>query len=325
MTARTARLFALIASLAVMANAAHAQAQNYPSRPLRYIVAFPPGASMDLSARAIAQKLGEGLGQPVIVDNRPGGNTIVAADVAAHAAPDGYTLFMALDSTLTLLPVAYAKVPFDPIRDFAPVTLFSRGAYTFFARTGAPYRTLGELVAWIKANPGKLNVGASVAQTQLLAHALKQVAGVEITSVPYKGTPPMLQALTAGELDVVIDAVPLYLPLMKAGKVMALATTGAVRTVQLPDTPTTREAGFPQIEAEPWVGVFAPAGTPEPIIRRLNTELHRVFNDPEFRKRMQDVGQNPIFPSTPEQLGNLVKTQLERSGPAVRAAGIKLE
>jgi tripartite-type tricarboxylate transporter receptor subunit TctC len=319
------RFPALVTGLAVLLAAAAAPAQQYPTRPVRYIIAFPAGASMDLSARAIAQKLAEGLGQPVVVDNRPGGNTIVAADVAAHSPPDGYTVFMALDSTMTVVPAVYGKVPYDPLRDFAPVTLFSRGAYTITAQAKAPYRTLGEVVAWARANPGKLNIGASTVQTQMLALELRKAAGVDVTYVPYKGTPPMFQALMAGDVDMVIDAVPIYLPHIRSGKLVALATTGSSRTTQLPDIPNVRESGFPQLEVDTWTALFVPAGTPDPIVRRLNTELHKVFNDPDFRKRMQEAGQNPIFPSTPEQLGAMVKAEFDRWGPLIRAAGIKLE
>jgi tripartite-type tricarboxylate transporter receptor subunit TctC len=159
----------------------------------------------------------------------------------------------------------------------------------------------------------------------MISLALKGVAGVDITYVPYKGTPPMFQALLAGDVDVVIDAIPIYLPHIRAGKLHALATTGVTRSIQLPDIPTSRESGYPQLEAGSWTGMFVPAGTPDPIVRRLNTELHKVFNDPEFRKRMQDAGQNPIFPSTPEQLGTMLREDIARWGPAIRAAGIKLE
>jgi tripartite-type tricarboxylate transporter receptor subunit TctC len=318
--------FAVIAlGLLSAAAAFSSHAQQYPTRPVRYIIAFPAGASMDLSARAISQRLAEALGQPVVVENRAGGNTIVAAEAAAHSAPDGYTMFMALDSTLTVVPALYSKIPFDPLKDFAPVTLFSKGAYTMTAPAGKPFRNIAEVIAWAKANPGKLNVGASTVQTQMIALEIKKAAGVDVTYVPYKGTPPMLQALMAGDVDFVVDAVPIYLPHIRSGKFMALATTGTQRTVQLPDIATVREQGYPQLEVDTWTAIFVPAGTPDPIVRRLNTEMHKIMRDPVFIKQMQDAGQNPLFTSTPAELAAMVKEGHDRWGPLIRAAGIKLE
>src|SRR6185503_2136922 len=220
-----------------------------------------------------------------VVENRPGGNTIVSAEIVKNAQPDGYTVFMALDTTFTLIPVLYEKIPYDPIKDFAPIARISQGSYVLIAPAGAPYRTVPQLVTWAKANPGKLNVGASTAFTQLLTVMLKQVAAIDLQYIAYKGGPPMIQALMAGDLGLTVDGIPLYPPMVKSGKVVAIATTGAERAVQFPDIPTMRESGYPQLESQSITGWFAPAGTPEPIIRKLNAELAKVLKDPAFNQR----------------------------------------
>jgi tripartite-type tricarboxylate transporter receptor subunit TctC len=313
-------LFALlIASLPI------AQAQTWPTKPVRVIVSFTPGASIDLAARAVGQRLAESLGQPFVVENRPGGNTIVSAEMAARAAPDGYTLFMALDTTMTLVPAIYDKVPYDPVKDFAPVGQINRGSYIIVAPAKAPYRNLADMIAYARANPGKMNVGASTAFTQLLTVMLRQSAGIDITYVPYKGGPPMIQALLAGELDGTVDGVPLYVGLVRAGKVVPIVTTGPTRAVQFPDVPTIREAGYPQLEAPSWTAWFAPAGTPDPIVRRLNAELAKVLNNAEFKRLTLEGGQNPLVPATPEEVGEQVKQGLAKWGPLVKASGIKLD
>ena len=319
-----ARLPVLLAGL-LSAIPVLAQTPSWPSKPVRVIVSFTPGASIDLAARAVGQRLAEALGQPFVVENRPGGNTIVSAEMAAKAAPDGYTLFMALDTTMTLVPAIYDKVPYDPVKDFAPVGQINRASYIIVAPAKAPYRNLADMIAYAKANPGKMNVGASTAFTQLLTVMLRSAAGVDITYVPYKGGPPMIQALLAGELDGTVDGVPLYVGLVRAGKVVPIVTTGPTRAVQFPDVPTIREAGYPQLEAPSWTAWFAPAGTPEPIIRRLNGELGKVLNDAEFKKRTLEGGQNPLVHATPEEVGEQVRQGLAKWGPLIKSSGIKLD
>jgi tripartite-type tricarboxylate transporter receptor subunit TctC len=318
-------LLARTALFAAAVCTAPLHAQQYPSKPVRLIVSFTPGASIDLSARALGQRVGESLRQAFVVENRAGGNTIVSAELAAKAPPDGYTLFMALDTTMTLVPALYEKIGYDPLRDFAPIGQVSLGSYVLIAPARAPYRTVAELVAHAKANPARMNFGASTAFTQLLTVMLRSAAGIDVTYVPYKGGPPMMQALMAGELDLTVDGIPLYVALAKAGKVVPLAVTGTTRAVQFPNTPTMRESGYPQLEAHSWTGWFAPAGTPDPIVRRLNAELNRALNDPAFAQRNLDAGQNPLVSSTPEELGDMVKQGLAKWGPLVKSSGIKLD
>ena len=305
--------------------AASVQAQQYPTKPVRIIVSFTPGASIDLSARAIGQRVGDSLGQPFVVENRAGGNTIVSAEIAAKSPPDGYTVFMALDTTMTLVPSLYEKITYDPVRDFAPVGQISQGSYILIAPSRAAYRTLPELVAHAKANPGKMNFGASTAFTQLLTVMLRQAAGIDVTYVPYKGGPPMIQALLGGDLDLTVDGIPLYVALVKAGKVVPIATTGSARAVQFPNVPTVGEVGFPQLEAHSITGWFVPAGTPPAIIKRLNGELQKVLNDPAFKQKSLDSGQNPLVYSTPEELGDKMKQGIAKWGPLVKSLGIKLD
>ena len=316
------RLF-LLSILFVAQTVAHAQ--TWPSKPVRIIVSFTPGASIDLAARAVGQRLADSLNQPFVVENRPGGNTIVSAELAAKAPPDGYTLFMALDTTMTLVPAIYDKVPYDPVKDFAPVGQINRGAYIIVAPAKAPYRNLADMIAYAKSNPGKMNVGASTAFTQLLTVMLRSAAGVDITYVPYKGGPPMIQALLSGELDGSVDGIPLYVGLVKAGKVIPIVTTGPTRAVQFSDVPTIREAGYPQLEAPSWTAWFAPAGTPDPIVRRLNGELAKILNNAEFRQKTLEGGQNPLVHASPEEVGEQVKQGLAKWGPLVKASGIKLD
>ena len=307
----------------IVTGVAQAQAP-YPAKPVRLIISFPPGGSVDLAAREIAQKLTELLGQQVLVENRAGGNTVISADVAAHAAPDGYTLFMPLDSTFTQLPGLYAKLPYDPFRDFVPIAQTGIGSYLFVTHPKSPFRNVAELVSHAKANPGKLNFAASTPMTQILVLQLKSIAGIDITYVPYKGTAPMVQALLAGEVDAAVDGVPFYVSSIKAGKMIGVATSGATRAPQLPDVPTFRESGYPQLEARSWFGLFAPAGTPQPIIARLNAETVKAMASPDLRERLAAGGNIPVS-STQEQLAALLREDYNKWVPLFRASGIRLD
>ncbi|MFM9972136.1 MAG: Bug family tripartite tricarboxylate transporter substrate binding protein [Burkholderiales bacterium] len=321
----TSRTVVPLGALLITALTGVVHAQSFPAKPIRVLIPFPAGASLDLSARIIGQKLSENINQPVIIENRAGGNTIVAAEAVARAPADGYTLLQTLDTTFTLVPAAYKKIPYDPIKDFAPVSQSSRASYLIAGSTKAPYKTLTELVGYARTNPGKINIGASTSLTQILSLLLKNSNKIDITYVPYKGSPPMIQALASGEVDLIIDAIPLYIPGMKAGKTTALATTGSTRSQQLPDVPTTRELGFAQLEANTWTGYFAPAGTPDAVLARLNAELVRALDSQDTRKRIDDAGLNPLTSSSREEIARLVKEGLAHWTPLVRAAGITLE
>jgi len=304
--------------------AANAMAQNYPNKPLRLVISYPPGGGIDLTARAIAQKVGESLGQTLIVDNRVGGNTIVSAEYSAHAAPDGYTLFMPLDSTMTQFQALYDKLPFDPVKDFVPITRVSRTNSLIVTHPKAPFQTLEEFVAYARANPGKPNFAASALTTRLVGEILKTVTGINMVFVPYKGTAPMIPALMSAEIDLVIDGMSAYVPAIKQGKLRPVALAAPVRNPQLPDTPTTREAGYPQIEASGWLGVFAPTGTPAPIIARLNTEFVKALTSADLGAKLEGMGIT-VVSSTPEELGALLRADIAKWSPVIKARGIKAD
>jgi tripartite-type tricarboxylate transporter receptor subunit TctC len=306
----------------VLVFAGNALAQQFPTRPLRIVVSFPAGGSVDFQARAIAERMSAGLGQPVLVENRPGGNSIIAAEFVARAPADGHTLFLPLDTTFTQAPALFTRLPYDPVRDFAPVSQTSIGNSVIVTHAKAGYRNLAELIAFAKANPGKLNFAVTGVNNQLASHLLRGITGVGIVDVPYKGSAPMLQALLAGEVDLVADGAAPYLTAIKQGRLVPLATTG--RSRYFPDVPTAAEQGYPQLNFSPWTGLFAPAGTPPPVIARLNTEVVRALANPEVRERLVNYGLSPQS-STPEQLGAMLREDLARWGPIIKAAGLKLE
>jgi tripartite-type tricarboxylate transporter receptor subunit TctC len=314
--------FALFA--ATLCACVHAVAQSYPTRPVRLIISYPAGGGIDVTARALAQKMGEGLGQQVIVDNRVGGNTLISAEAAARAAPDGYTLFMPLDATMTQNPALYEKLPYDPVRDFVPVARVTRTNSLLVTFANAPFKSLGDLVAYAKAHPGKLNFSTGAVSTGLIGEVLKSSTGIDMVFVPYKGSAPMLTALMAGEVDLVIDGFSTYVSAMKQEKLRGLALATNERMPQMPEIPTAREAGFPQLENSGWLAVFAPAGTPQPIVARLNTEIARALARADLKAKLDSIGVTVAY-SGPEQLAALLKSDTAKWGPVIRAAGIKVE
>lgn len=300
-----------------------ALAQSFPTKPVRFIVAYPPGGSVDLHARYIGQKMAENLGQPVVVEDRPGGNTHIAAEYVARSAPDGYTLFHTLDSTMTLNQALYSKIPFDPVKDFAPVARLASGNSIVVANPGLPVKSIRELIEYSRANPGKVNFGATSANTQLAGEQIR-MRGADMVYVPYKGTAQLVQALLAGEIHVVIDGLTNYVPYVKEGKLRGLATLAPGRDILLPQLPTIRESGYPEIERLGWWGLFAPAGTPGPVIARLNAAALWALKQPDFLEKQAALGLVPR-PSTPEELGAQVKEDIARWTPLVKAAGIRLD
>ena len=300
-----------------------AYAQPYPSKPVRIIISFPPGGITDLLARQLAQKLQDGLGQAVVVDNRPGGSFIIAAEAAAKAAPDGHTLFLVVDSTFTLNPLQNAKLPYDPIRDFSPISLIALQSLFVVASTQAPGANFKEILAYAKVNPGKVTFGSSALVAQLIGEQLKASAGLDILHIPFKGSPPMLQALLSGDLDFAITTFLPYANYTKEGKLRGLAVTGPGREAPSPDTPTLRELGFPEMGYQLWFGLVAPAATPKSILDKLQVETNKALKDPDFRQRLVSAGLEPA-PSTPEQLGAMIKSDLEKWSKVIKAAGITL-
>jgi len=315
--------FALCIILTVFATFA-SRAQQYPSKPVHILVPFPPGGSVDVIARLLGQKLSGIMGQPFIIDNRPGSDTIIAADILARSPPDGYTLDLALDIAMTMNPHTYSKLPYDPVKDFAPVSLVATMALLMVVNAKVPVNNPQELVAYAKANPGKLNYGSGAISAQLVVEMLKQTTGVDMVFIPYKGATPTLQALLAGDIDLAINPSFSFLPAIKQGKLKAIAVTGATRDPSLPDTPTMIESGYPDVVLSNWAAVYAPAKTPQPIIDRLSREIATVVAMPDFVERIRSMAIVPVS-STPTELAARQKADSAKFGPVIKAAGIRVD
>ncbi len=296
-------------------------AQSYPSKPIRLIEPFAAGSGTDILARIICQKLTENLGQQVNVDNRPGANGVIAADTAAKAAPDGYILFMGTSSTHGVNASLYSKLPYDPVRDFAPITQVGNTAYLLVVGNNLPVNSVRELVALAKANPGKRTL-ASVASVSLLTGELfKLMAGVDMTSVPYKSTPVPYIDIVSGQVDALFDGAASALLQLKGGRLKVLGVTSATRSALLPEVPTVAESGYPGFEAGAWLGFFAPTGTPKEIIARLHTEVVRALQTPTVKEKLLQNGIE-VIGGTPEQLGEAVKAEIAKWSRVVKEAGI---
>ena len=313
--------------LLLLLAASTAMAQGFPPRPVRIIVPYPPGSGTDIVARILGQKLSEGWGQQVIVDNRPGAGAIIGVDAVAKAAPDGYTIGIADTGPLAINPALYAKLPYHPVRDFAPVTVVATLPFMLVVHPSVPARNVAELVALAKAKPGQINY-ASVGNgsaVHLATELFKSRAGIDLTHIPYKGSAPALQGLLAGEASVMFVNLLSAMPLVKAGKLRALAAAPAARIGALPDLPTIAEAGVPGYAFEAWFGIVAPAGTPKPVVDRLNQELRRVIALPEVRDLLVNKGGFEPVGSTVESFTSLIPAEMERWGKLVRETGAKVE
>ncbi len=299
-------------------------AQQYPTKPIRLLVPFAAGGGTDVMARLLGQKLSESMGQPVIIENRPGSDTIVAADILARSPPDGYTLDLTLDIAFTVNPHTYSKLPYDPVKDFAPISLVGTTALLMVANPKVPVNNAKELVAYALANPGKLNYGSGAISAQLTIEMLKQTTGVNMVFIPYKGAAPTLQALLAGDIDLAIADFFSFLPSIKQGKIKAIAVTGPTRDPSLPDTPTMIESGYPNVELGNWWAVYAPAKTPQPIIDKLSREIARIVAMPDYAERIRGMAIVPVS-STPAELAARQRADSAKLGAVIKAAGIKVE
>ena len=304
---------------------AWAQSGPYPSKPIRVLVPYAPGGGTDLLARPVTQKLGEVLKQSVVYDNRGGGGGILATELVAKAAPDGYTLLIGATGSHTVNPVIFTKLPFDPIKDFAPITIMGFAPNILVANAKFAPHSVSELIAYARANPGKVNFGsAGSGSAQLQLELFQQMAGVKMLLVPYKGTGPSFTALLAGEVDVLLSAAGVIAGAMKEGRVRALAQTGMQRLPALPDVPTINESGLPGYDTGSWYGVLAPAGTPRAIITTLNTELVRILRQPDIAARYSADGAYPIG-NTPEQFAEQIRSDIEKWTRVAKVAGMKPE
>jgi len=319
---------AVLACIATLAGsgAGSALAQNYPTRVVRVVVPQAPGAQSELFARMLGQKLGESLGQSVINDPRPGAGGAIGAEVAARAAPDGYTLLFGTNSTHGSNPALYARLPYDPVRDFAPIALTVGMPYVLSVHPSLPVTNLKQLIAFAKSKPGQLYyASAGNGSTHHLSGELfKSMARINIVHVPYKGGPPATAATVGGEVSMLFNTVGSVQPSVKSGRLRALAVTTTSRSGALPDVPTMAEAGLPGFQMQSWFGLLAPAGTPRPIISRLNAETIKALNTPEMKSAIATMGAN-LMSGSPEQFADHIKSEIGRIGEIVKAAGIKAE
>lgn len=320
----TLPLFFALAAALVCANAV---AQGYPSRPMRLIVPYPPGGPLDIMARAIGQKLTEAWSQPVVVDNRAGAGGNIGADLVAKSPADGYTLLMGAVATHAINPSLYAKVPYDPVKDFAPVALVAQVPNILVVNPSVPARTVPELIELARARPGYLNFGSgSTGSTGHLAGELfNTMAGVKMVHIPYKGGAPAMADLLAGQVQLMFDNLANALPHVKAGKLRALAVTTLARSPAVPDLPTIAESGLPGFDLTTWFGIMVPAGTPPDIVTRLNTEIVRALNAKDMRERLEKMGAEVPADNTPEHFAAFIRSEAAKYAKVVRQSGAKVE
>ena len=317
----------LLLPLVAVAWSGAASAADYPSRPLRLVVSFPPGGSADFQARILGTKLSEQLGQQFIIDNRPGGSGVVALETVAKSAPNGYTLLLGPMSGLTMNPAIFSKLPYDSVRDFVPISLTSRVTLALAASPSLPANSVKELIALAKASPGKLTYGSTGIGnvTHLAGEMLKSLAGINLVHVPYKGAGPQLIDVMGGNVSIGFTSLTGAIPHVRAGKLKGLVVTSKQRHSAAPDIPTVAEVGMPDIEiCTSWFGILAPARTPKAVVSRLNSEIMRVINTPETQQRFLGQGLDPAT-STPEEFSALIKSDLVRWAKIIKDAGVRAE
>ena len=304
---------------------AQAHAQGYPSKAVRIIVPSPAGGPTDVLTRLIAEKMAESFGHPVISDNRPGANSIIGAQAVAKAVPDGYTLLMALDSTLSLNPSLFAKLPYDPQKDFAPITRTASSPIILIVDAAVGPKSIQDLLQQAKAAPGKLSFGTGTPPTRLGGELLKSMAGVDMLNVPFKSSTGTVQGLLSRDVTFILDGVPAALPHIKSGKFRVLANLSSLPIEALPGLPLlSAEPGMQGYEVVVWLGLVAPAGTPADIVGRLQQETVRILGLPEIRAKLSNIGLIPVT-STPAEFAAFIRTETERWGKVIRQAGIKLD
>ncbi|HEX4798421.1 MAG TPA: tripartite tricarboxylate transporter substrate binding protein [Burkholderiales bacterium] len=319
-------LYAFAAGFVLAAWSASAQAPDaWPSKPIRFILPFPPGGGTDILGRLIAERLTASLGQPVVTENRGGAGGNVGAEAAAKSAPDGYTIVL-VAPTLAISPSLYSKLNYDPVKDFAPVSLVATVPNVMITHPSVPAGTLAEFIRYAKTRPGEMNFGSGGAGTSnhLAGELFNIVAGVKLVHVPYKGVNLAMNDVLSGQIHLVVIGVPAAAPHIKAGKLRALALVAPQRTAALPEVPTVSEAGLPNFEVTTWYGVLAPAGTQKSTIARLNAELVKIMHAPEMRDRLAAMATDPVT-STPEEFADYIKREIAKWGEVVRQAGLKAD
>jgi tripartite-type tricarboxylate transporter receptor subunit TctC len=322
------RAIAAIAGLMAIgvAGPTGAQAPAYPTRSIRLVVPFPPGGATDIMARAVAQKLTDAWGQAVVVDNRPGAGGNIGADLVAKSPPDGYTILMGAVSTHAINVTLYAKLPYDPVKDFAPVTLITSVPNVLVLHPSVPAKNVAELIALAKARPGQLNFasGSTGSAGHLAGELFKTMAGVDMVHIPYKGAAPAVVDLLAGHVSLMFDNLSSALPNIKVARVRALAVTTLKRSPLLPQLPTISEAGLKGFDISTWFGIFAPAGTPPDIVAKLNAETVRVLNAPGMKERLLTLGAEPVG-NKPDEFAAFVRLEIQKYATVIKAAGAKAD
>jgi tripartite-type tricarboxylate transporter receptor subunit TctC len=314
----------LISALIAVSNPA--LAQTWPGKPMRIVIAQAPGSATDVISRVVGNQLSEALGQPIVIDARPGAGGVLGTEVAARSAPDGYTLFMANNSTHGSNPAVYAKLPYDAVRDFAPISFVASVPYVLVVDPKLPVKSVQEFIALVKANPGKMNYASAGngSTHHFCGELLKSMTGIDIQHIPYKGSGPGIAGLLGGEVSMMFSNVADIGSQVKGGKVRALAVTAQRRSSILPDVPTMAEAGLPDLLVTSWFGLLVPAGTPAPVIARLNAETVKVLGRADVRATLGAQGLD-VAPSSPEQFAAHIKSEIARFGKIAKAAGIKAE
>jgi tripartite-type tricarboxylate transporter receptor subunit TctC len=320
------RAAAIVLAISAAGLAPAADAQKYPTHPIRIIAQFQPGTSTDILARVIAQKLSESLGQQVVVDNRPGAGGIVGTELGARAAPDGYTLTMGVSSAFGINPTLYSKLPYDAVRDFAPISNIALTPQTLVTGPSYAAKTVKELVAAAKAKPGSINFASlgSGSTSHLTMEMFKSAAGIQLNHVPYKGSPTAHADVMTGQVPIMFDAIPAVLPHIKGGKLRGLGIGTRTRSPLLPDVPTIAESGYPGFEAVGWIGIVAPAKTPQPILDRLNAEIVRILKEPDVNERLNTLAFTPVG-GTRAEFGAFIKSEIAKWGKAVKDSGAKAD
>ena len=306
--------------------AAAAGAQGYPNRPVRVVVPWPPGQATDIAARVVAERLQHALGQPFVVDNKPGAGGSIGTDAAAKSPPDGYTLLAASSGPVSIMP-SLQKVGYDPLKDLAPISLICRNAYVLVVNPSFPAANAREFIAELRANPDKYTFSSSGtgATAHLFAELFNSTAGIKARHVPYKGTAPAITDIINGQITYTMETVAATLPHVKSGRLKALGVSSIKRTVAMPDVPPLAEAAeLKGFDAAAWIGYAAPAGTPREVLQRLSSEMHRILREPEMSARLAQLGLDPA-PSSPDEMAGFLAREQERYAQIIKAANIHLE
>lgn len=314
----------ILLSLAAAPLAGHAQQGAYPGKPVRLIVPFPAGGPSDVLGRVVAQKLGERWGQQVLVDNKPGGSTVIGAVEAARAPADGLTLLMAIDSTLTMNPALFSKLPYQPMKDFVHISLLATQSLVVLANDRIPAKSMSELIASAKAQPGQINYGSGTISTQLAGEMINRAAGIKLAYVPYKGSADVVKAMLSGEIQTSVDGIAPNVPHIRAGRFKALATTGLKRSAALPEVPTLHELGMKDFEVRVWLGLCAPAGTPAAIQKKIEADARAVMAMPDVQEKLLPLGLEAIG-STGEEFLDTIRVETARYTPLIKELGIRLD